>query len=91
MTNIFVTIFSTVGASHFLVTYLEHLDYISIAYMFRVLYQHHKISCRESEKFDGNIEVRLRNVYETYLSTSHVKSILMFDMQVIKSTFGLVI
>jgi len=40
---------------------------------------------------DGYIEVRLGNVYETWLSTTHVKRLLMFDIQVIKTTFGLVI
>ena len=37
---------------------------------------------------DGNIDVRLGNVYETCLSTNHVKRLLMFDIQVIKTTLG---
>jgi len=40
---------------------------------------------------DGNIEFSLGNVYETCLSTTHVKRLLMFDIQVIKTTFCLVI
>jgi len=40
---------------------------------------------------EGYIEVSLGNVYETCLSTTHVKRLMMFDIQVIKTTFGLVI
>jgi len=37
---------------------------------------------------EGNIDVMLGNVYETCLSTNHVKSLLMFHIQVIKTTLG---
>ena len=37
---------------------------------------------------DGNIDDRLGNEYETCLSTNHVKRLLMFDIQVIKTTLG---
>jgi len=40
---------------------------------------------------DCNVEVTLGNVYETCLSTTHVKILLMFDMYVIKPTFGFII
>ena len=49
------------------------------------------ISCQKSTRDRRNIEVRLGNVYETCLSTTHVKRLLIFDIQVIKKAFVLVI
>jgi len=41
---------ASVGTSHVLVTYSVQLWCISSAYMFRVIYQHNKASCRASER-----------------------------------------